>query len=178
VSTLAAVIAYQLVWLIAVAGAGRGSPWPGTVAAGVYVTVQVARTRRPWHDLRVLALGLVLGVLLDGTLAGMGWLRYAAAVPALPPGGAPVWILALWAAFALTLVRELGWLRGRPLLAVLLGACGGPLAYLAAARGWNAVTLMPPQWIATSALAVGWALATVVLLRLSDAQPDRKVLPS
>ena len=52
----------------------------------------------------------------------------------------PVWILALWCAFASTLNVSLVWLQGRYLMAILLGAIAGPIAYLGAER-IGAVTL-------------------------------------
>lgn len=42
----------------------------------------------------------------------------------------PLWLMALWLSFATTIRHSLGWLTGRPVLQVLLGLVGGPLAYL------------------------------------------------
>ena len=44
------------------------------------------------------------GALMDGGLAASGWLVYAASAPSWPP----LWILAIWAAFALTLNHSPG----------------------------------------------------------------------
>lgn len=52
-----------------------------------------------------------------------------------------------------------------------LGAIGGPLAYLAAARGWGAVIFIAPAWRAELLLAVGWAAAMLVLLRANRPRP-------
>jgi hypothetical protein len=99
---------------------------------------------------------------LDGTLRAFAVVHYAAASPALPAGGAPLWILALWVAFALTFNHSLQWLAGRRLLCAALGAAGGPLAYAAAAR-LGAVTLMTPTWHAVAWLAAGWGIVCVLL---------------
>ena len=81
-----------------------------------------------------MAVAVASGVVIDGTLralaAGCATPRRD---PAFPPHGAPLWILCLWAAFALTLTRSLAWLMRRPWLAALLGALGAPLAYASAA---------------------------------------------
>jgi len=164
-SALSNFLGYQAVWLVAVAGAGRGLVWPALAALAAFALWQLARSGTRRADLRVLAVAVALGVLLDGALSLCGVLGYAAPRPALPPGGAPLWILALWAAFALTLNHSLAWLRRHSLLAALLGAVGGPFAYLAAAKLANAVTFRAPEAVALAALAAGWGAALVVLVR-------------
>jgi hypothetical protein len=160
-------LGYQLVWFIAVSSAGRSSSAPGICAGILFVASQLATSRRWLPELRLLAVALACGVIIDGTLAASGLLQYAAEEPALPPGGAPAWILTLWVSFATTLTRSLRWLEGRIGIAALVGAVGGPLAYLGAARGWNAVIFPAPAWHAEACLAAGWAAALALLVRLA-----------
>jgi hypothetical protein len=168
-SVLTNFVGYQAVWFIAVLGAARGTPWPAVAAlvafAGWQLVVSVVRS----SDLKLMALALLCGLLLDGALAMSGLLRYAAPAPAVPAGGAPLWILALWLSFALTLNHSLAWLRGRPGAAVLLGALCGPLAYVAAERMAGVVVFGAPRGLAASALAAGWALALLLLVRSANA---------
>ncbi|MBS0579104.1 MAG: DUF2878 domain-containing protein [Proteobacteria bacterium] len=158
---------YQAVWLVAVLGAGRGLAWPGLLASAAFAGAQLALSATRAADARLVAVALLAGVLIDGALAASGLLTYAAPRPALPPGGAPVWILALWVAFALTLNHSLSWLKGRPGLAVTLGILGGPFAYWGAQRLSGAVSPQAPAWRAGMALAVGWAAAMWFLTRLA-----------
>lgn len=151
-------IGYQAVWFCAVIGAGHGLAWPGVAAALLFIVAQLAVSATARADLRLAGAALLCGVALDGTLSALGWARYAAG--AWP---APFWILALWAAFALTLNHSLAYLRSRPWLACVFGAVGGPLAYWGAARGWQPVQFEPPAWRAIVALAAGWALALPAL---------------
>jgi uncharacterized protein DUF2878 len=162
-SLLGNLLGYQAVWFLAVYGAGAGRVWPTLLAATLFAAWQLAVSTERSSDLRLIGIALVLGTLIDGVLARSGLLSYASAAPALPPGGAPLWILALWAAFALTLNHSLRWLRGRPIPAVLVGAIGGPLAYLAAARLSHAVSFAAPAWQPLTALALGWAVALALL---------------
>ncbi|MDE2137946.1 MAG: DUF2878 domain-containing protein [Gammaproteobacteria bacterium] len=166
-SAIANLLGYQIVWLIAVVGAGRGLVWPALAGLAVFAAWQLARSQAPRSDLKLCAVALVLGVLLDGALAHSGLLRYAAPQPAVPAGGAPLWILALWGAFALTLNHSLAWLRRRRLAATLLGVVGGPLAYLAAARLSQAVVFSAAPAAAIVALAAGWGVALLLLVRVS-----------
>jgi hypothetical protein len=108
---------------------------------------------------------IALGCVLDGGLQHAGLLRYAAPGPLFAL--APLWIFALWASFALTLTQSLRYLQKRLWLSAMLGAVGGPAAYLGAARGWQAVTFAQPAWLAVLWLALGWGLATPLLAWLA-----------
>ncbi|WZB77275.1 DUF2878 domain-containing protein [Achromobacter insuavis] len=131
-------LGYQLVWFSAVIGAGRGLAWPGVVSALVFIAAQLACSVTWRADLKLAAAAMLCGCLLDGALSALGWSVYAA--DAWP---APRWILALWAAFALTLNHSLAYLRPRRWLACGFGAIGGPLAYWGRA-GWQAVQFDAP----------------------------------
>jgi hypothetical protein len=166
VSLLGNLLGYQLVWFLSVSAAGAGLSWPALAATALFALWQLATSATRRDDLRLIGIGLGFGVLLDGLMARLNLLHYAAASWALPPAGAPLWILALWVAFALTLNHSLRWLRGRMLCAALLGLLGGPLAYLAAARIAGALTFVAPAWHALTALALGWAAALAVFSSL------------
>lgn len=166
-------IAYEAVWFSSVIGAGRGQAWPALLAVALFAVWRLSVSTSRGVELRLLGVALVLGLLVDGVLARSGLLVYAAAWPA---GMAPAWILALWLAFALTVVPLFGYLQGRPWLATAFGAIGGPLAYLGAARGWQAVSFTPPAWHALLWLALGWGitlpLLTVLARRWSRRTPS------
>ena len=159
---------YQLVWFAAVCGASRGRIWPALLAMSVFATWQLAVSESRAADLRLVGTAVLLGSLLDGVLNTSGVLHYVSGSPALPAGGAPLWILALWVAFALTFNHSLRWLTGRPLLCLALGAAGGPVAYLAAAR-LGAVSFAVPAWHGLLGLAASWAIACALLGSLASA---------
>jgi hypothetical protein len=159
-------IGYQLVWF-AVVGTATGSRlWIGLTCAVVFILAQMVLSQRRSLDVRMLIVAFVLGVAIDGTLSELGWIRYAAPAPALPPAGAPLWILALWTCLSLTLTRSLAWLTGHPLWTALFGAVGGPVAYWSAARGFHAIAFVTPACRAIAGLALGWAIAMTVLFYL------------
>jgi hypothetical protein len=118
-------------------------------------------------DVRLLAIALLIGTLLDGTIAASGFARYAADDLTLLPDGAPLWILAMWGSFALTLRHSMTFLLGRPMIGLLLGAVGGPLAYLGAGRGWQAIAFAEPRWASITTLAIGWGIAIPLLTTLA-----------
>lgn len=156
--------AYELAWLVAVDGAGRGYSWPGVLAVAAFAAWRLSVSRSRGVDARLAMVALALGLLLETAWTGTGLLRYAAP---WPQPAAPAWLLALWVAFALTIVPLFGYLHARPWLAAALGAVGGPLAYAGAARGWHALTMATPTWRPLLALAAGWAVATPLLASLA-----------
>lgn len=158
--TWANLLGNQLVWLCAVAGAGRGWQWPALLAAGLYVGSQLLTSPVPRIDLRLLLLALACAWLVDGTAAASGTLRYAAAPLGCAP---PPWIMALWAAFAMTLTSSMVFLQRHRLLPVAFGLLLAPLAYLSAARGFDAVHFTSPSWHGVLLLGVGWSIALTSL---------------
>jgi hypothetical protein len=156
--------AYEAVWFAAVIGAGRGQWWPGVAATLAFAAWRLAVSAHRRVEWRLLAVALVVGLVLENLWVRSGLLGYAAP---WPWAAAPAWLIALWLAFALTIVPLFGYLHARPWLATLFGALGGPLAYLGAARGWHAVLLPTPAWPALLALGAGWALALPLLATLA-----------
>lgn len=157
-------VGYQIVWFVAVLSAAAGMAWPGVAAAALFVVLQPAGPRGRRADAGLCGAALAVGLLLDGSLAAAGLLDYSAASAWSP---APLWILAVWVAFAATLERSMAFLQHRLALATVLGAIGGPLAYLGAAR-LGAVAIAEPATTGLLALSAGWAVVMPALALLSN----------
>ncbi|HWT16974.1 MAG TPA: DUF2878 domain-containing protein [Patescibacteria group bacterium] len=156
---------FQMVWFATVAGAGAGFWWTGLPVLLVFAIWQVRVSRWPRADLALIGAGIVLGFVIDSLLIAGGWLRYATPQPFAQ--FAPVWIIVLWAGFALTVNHSLSFLKQRVTLALLFGAIGGPLAYVGAARLFDAVAFTAPHAQVLAAIAVAWAIATPLLLAIA-----------
>jgi hypothetical protein len=154
--SLANFAGFQIAWWACVLGAAHGAPWLGVVACLAFVALQWLASSCRRVDAWLVVCAALTGLALDGLLAQLGWIEYRGSASALP---APAWIVALWAAFAMTINHSLTWLR--PGMAIVLGAVGGPMAYLGAER-LGAVELIASAQ-ATIALAIGWAIATCAL---------------
>jgi hypothetical protein len=136
------------------------------VAALLFVAATLAFGGKARDDLRMLAITLPIGFLLDTAFAASGWLRYAEPMPWV--FAAPVWIWSLWAGFALTLNHSMAFLRDRPWASAAFGLVGGPLAYWTAAGAFDAVSFgVPVAWVMT-ALAAGWAVVLPLLYGLDQ----------
>lgn len=156
-------VAFQLGWFACVLGAANALPWLGPVVVAAVVSLHLATARRPLPELYLVLAAMLLGLVVDSLLLATGWLNYS--VGLWLPGFAPYWIVAMWALFATTLNVSMGWMRGRPVLTVLMGAVGGPLSYLAGERlGAIELTHAVP---ALAALALAWAVAMPLLMWLA-----------
>lgn len=126
--TLARSVAgFKAVWLCTVLGASAGNVWLGPLALLAFAGVQVFFSAYRRRELLVLASGLAMGLVMETVVVRAQWVSY---VPGWPDQIlAPAWILALWGAFSLMSIDGLAWLRGRRILAAVLGATGAPFAY-------------------------------------------------
>lgn len=148
-------VAYQAGWLGALVGAATGHGTAGAVLAACLTAghVGLARDRRGEAVLVVAALGA--GLAVESWQLAAGTYRLLAGTPAVT---VPLWLLMLWAQFATTFRFSLARLMTRPGAAILFGAIGGPLAFLAGQR-IGAVALQEPLTPALVRLMVAWALA-------------------
>ena len=159
-------VGYQLVWLVSIAGAARGSSSAGLLAATAFIACVLAFGGQRRADLRLVPLALVTGLLADSAWIATGWLHYESPWPLawLTPG----WMIGIWVSFALTLNHSLAFLRGRHLLAAALGAGGGPLAYWTAAQAFGAVHFDGSITGALLGIGIAWAAIFPLLLRGSE----------
>jgi hypothetical protein len=156
-------LAFQAGWFACVLGSAKGYPILGPAVVLVAVGWHLFAAQRPSNELTLLICCALIGLVFDSLLLATGWVEFANGM--LLQNLAPYWMVALWVVFATSLNQSMAWLRGRPLLAAVFGAFGGPLSYLAGAK-LGAMTLVSPT-LALLALAVGWALIMPILVKMS-----------
>jgi hypothetical protein len=80
-------------------------------------------------ELKLVLVALAIGLLWETWVLNLDILRY----PSHPESlfWAPTWLIMMWALFATTINLSMGWLKGRWVLSVFMGAVFGPLALLA-----------------------------------------------
>lgn len=155
---------FQIGWLACVLGAARGRAMVGIAVALLVIGWGALQAVHPARYLLFLLTVGLIGLAWDSTLVAARLLRYPGATA--EERLAPTWIFVLWLLFATTLDSSLAWLQPHVLLALLLGAVGGPLAFMGAAR-MGAVQLLRPR-AAIATLACGWALLMPALSRLAS----------
>lgn len=120
---LANAVAFQLGWPVCVLA---GSAW-AVAAVGAYLVIHFAWVSRIPGEWRAIGAVAAIGIAVDVLSLQAGLFR-------VPGGGFPLWLAALWLLFATTLNHCLAWLRGRWMLAALLGSLGGTASYVAGVR--------------------------------------------
>lgn len=166
-------ILFQVAWFACVLGGAREMPWVGPAVVAVVAAYHVSRALDPKSELSLLAIAAGIGLVFDSALTATGWLSYPSGQ--WHPMLAPYWMVALWVAFATTLNVSMNGFKGRHLLAFGFGAVGGPLAYLAGAKMGGVTFNDQPMALAT--LALGWAIATPVLVMIAQRLNGRRSGP-
>lgn len=156
-------VLFQAAWFACVLGGAHGMPWVGPAVVALVAVYHLARVPDARAEGGLLLIAALIGAVFDSLLVGTGWLAYPSGQ--LSPGTAPYWIVAMWVAFAMTLNVSLNWLKRSVLLAAVFGAVGGPLAFIAGEK-LGGVTFNDPV-AALTALSVGWALLTPLLLAIA-----------
>jgi hypothetical protein len=157
-------IAFQAGWFASVLGAARDLPWVGPVAFIVVLLLHLRQAEQPELEAALVFACGVIGTWFESFLVATGWVGYPSGQ--FSPYLAPYWIITMWMLFATTLNRSLGWLRGRHVLAAVLGAISGPASYLAGQK-LGGIEFHNP-WLALSMLAIGWAVIMPVLMVLAE----------
>jgi hypothetical protein len=155
------VVAYQFAWLACVLSAAAKRPLMGMAVALGVVLWHLHAASEPRRELPLILIAALLGTTFESLLVASGWVRMEPAV--LLGSFTPLWMVALWAAFATTLNVSLRGLRRHYLLSALLAGAGAPLAYYTGAR------MGALQWVqetpALLVIAAGWAVLTPLLMK-------------
>ena len=158
------VVVYQCAWLACVLSAAAHRPWIGITVAVAAILLHLYVAPAPRRELPLILLAALAGAIFESLLVASGWVQSS---PVLLLGSVlPVWMVALWAAFATTLNVSLRAYRHRYAVGAVIAAVGAPLAYEAGAA------LGALQWVqATPALllvACGWGVLMPVLMRTAQ----------
>ena len=160
------IIAFYLAWFACIWGAAHQFPLLGPIVVvavlGLHFSFLSGYSLA--QELRLLLIAGVLGFVLDSFQAFIGTFSFRKTGP--EAWVSPVWIVALWLAFATTLHTSLRWLSGRYGLAAILGAIGGPLSYYSGAQ-LGALALNPDNTFSFIVMAIAWGIAMPILVWLA-----------
>ncbi len=157
-------VLFQITWFACVIGAAKGLPWLGAALVLAAATWHISIAQNKSAEIRLLLIAIVIGGLFDQLMLSTGLITYQS--HGWSNALVPAWILGLWLGFTTTLNVCLRWMRGKWLVAILFGLIGGPLAYIGAVKlGAVSLNQMPQTYVA---LAIGWAVLTPLLLKISE----------
>lgn len=120
-------VLFQLGWFACIIGAANHQVFWPVVITLLYLTIHIARSNQPSLEMSLLLKAALYGVSADSLVSLSGFLIFEDAWPSSYLS--PVWMWVLWALVASTINGSLSWLRGRPILAAVLGAIAGPMSY-------------------------------------------------
>jgi len=123
---------FQAGWFACVLGAANHQVLWAVLASLTYIAFHVWRSPSPKTEISLLIKALILGVAADTLIMYLGYIDFGDAWPS--PYLSPLWMWTLWVLVATTINSSLSWLRGRPILAAVLGGICGPISYEAGIR--------------------------------------------
>lgn len=162
---------FQLGWFACVIGAANHQVFWPVVITLLYLAIHIARSNHPSLEMNLLFKASLYGVSADSLISLSGFLIFEDAWPSRYLS--PIWMWTLWALVASTINGSLSWLRGRPILAAVLGAIAGPMSYEAGIRmgagAWGpqgqvgGLILLAIVWGAAMPLFLYWDRVRVIL---------------
>jgi len=157
------VIAFDALWTLTILGAAQPWWWGAPLLIVASAGLQLRWSPMPRRE-ALLIMCAAAGVVFDIIASVAGLFR----CESLSPVGFVIVFSSLWINFGTTLRPSLRWMWGRPMLAALLGAAAGPLAYWTADL-LGAISISQPAWRAFAWCAIQYALAVPVLCALASA---------
>jgi hypothetical protein len=157
-------IGFQVGWFACVLGAANDKELLGMIIALGVITYHIVAQADSRKELKLVLVAVAIGLLWETWVLNLAILRYPSHPEAL--FWAPHWLIMMWALFATTINLSMGWLKGRWLLAMLMGATFGPLAFVAGEKLGAVVFL--DSTLSMITLGIGWGLLMPLLLWLAQ----------
>tara|TARA_Y100000768_G_C23987907_1_gene690135 strand:- start:2034 stop:2384 length:351 start_codon:yes stop_codon:yes gene_type:complete len=80
----------------------------------------------------------------------------------------PIWLVVIWASFAMTIGHSLNWLIDKKILGSFLGAIFGPLSYLSGLK-FNLIAF-PDLYSNIALLSAYWFMMMLIILNFYDSR--------
>jgi len=149
---------FKIGWLACVMGAANNIALQGCLLALFIAAISIRQSANSRVEILFVAIVTLIGLLWETLVVSQQWMIYASHAVAPDRGVtlAPYWLVVMWLLFATTINHSLSWLVHKPLIAMVMGAVFGPMAFIAGEK-LGAVVFVN-QVAAMLALAVGWAI--------------------
>ena len=157
-------IGFQVGWFACVLGAANDKELLGMIIALGVIIYHVVTQGDSRKELKLVLAATATGLFWETWVLNLDILRYPSHSELLfwPPS----WLIMMWALFATTINLSMGWLKGRWVLALFMGAVFGPLAFIGGEKLGAVVFLDSTQSIVT--LSIGWGLLMPLLLWIAE----------
>ena len=156
-------VVFQSAWFAAVLGAAHHLPLWGTAAVGAALAWHLAVSARPAEEAKLFGVFCLIGFVVETGQVALGHVVYPSGQPV--DYLAPYWMVALWGLLAIALNVTMRWMKGRYLLAAVLGAVAGPASFVSGVKLGGAEFIAMTPALAT--MACIWAVLMPALVWLS-----------
>jgi Protein of unknown function (DUF2878) len=128
-------LGFNVVWFAWAFGVPANQLIVPTFLSVVFVVWHLKTSLTVTHDLQLMALSFVAGLVFDTALQLLQFVQFAVINPKPFDGLQPWWMACMWLAFACTLNHSMAWLgRLHGCLSVLVSGVFGYLSYAGAAK--------------------------------------------
>ena len=158
-------ILFKIVYALSLTGVSIGFPWLGAVGLLGFFVWHYKTSRHATADFILVAIAVILGAAVDTINIHAGVLSYEEHWPS--ESFAPLWIMVLWANFALIMNGALRWLQKRYVLAAFIGAIIGPLGYTLGVKLGTA-TYASSKFEFVFVTGITWMIALPLLLFIAE----------
>lgn len=151
---------FHVGWLACVIGAASDMTLLGSTIGVLLIAVHLYRVTNFRTEFYLVLAALLIGFVWESLLLSQQWLAYAG--DSLGSSLAPYWLVIMWGLFATTINISMAWMKDRWLLAMVMGAIFGPMAFIAGEK-LGAVEFIDNQR-GLIALSLGWAVLMPLIL--------------
>ena len=158
------ILGFQLCWWACVLGVKYDLAYIGPLIMLLFIVLHLKYVSNNFNEeIVLLTFGLVSGLLVDGFFKFTGTIEYLGGFENILI--APIWILAMWAGFCMTIRHSLGWLNKNLILQFILGFIFGPLSYIAGKK--MGVLLFETSIQNLFIIGILWGLSVPLLFYIS-----------
>ena len=143
-------------WGVCMQQATIGRPYDGPLFVLVILAIHLAISPNRLGELATIVSVTFVGGLSDTLYSALGLIEYASPYPFLPYY-APIWIVAVWALFAMCINGSLSWIARHWTLGIVFGFGGAFFSYYAGFK-LGAATPLINEWLALLIISCFWAV--------------------
>ena len=159
-------IGFKVCWVLCAFCSIWNQPYLGPIATLLFILIHLFFVNFRSRDIKVIIIAILCGLILDSSFSNLSLISYKGGILA-KYSLSPLWILSMWAGFALSMLYTLESIREKYILSSLLGLDGGPLSY-SAGVGIGSITILTTY--SYIYLAIAWALIVPLLFKYANNQ--------
>ena len=151
-------LGFKVCWVLCAFCSVWEKPYLGPLVTLIFIIGHLLIVNFNFRDIKIIIASIILGFIIDTLFLNFDFVIYKNSI-----NYAPLWIIAMWAGFSITLIYTLDSLQNKYFMAALLGLVGGPLSYQA---GDSIGSITINHNYSYIVLAIAWAIAIPLLLSL------------